>query len=119
MIVITTVIETTIVVDIAMAVIKAVAREIIDTIAVMPKLCISIFSCVSRFSVGYKIPIDVHIGSVAILIGSLKLPVLFPQTTVCTANRHTVMLSSCTLVNRCISASDSGVVGYSGAGATV
>ena len=92
MIVITTVIEITIVID--MAVIKAVAREIIDTIAVVPKLCVSIVSCVSWFSIGYKIPIDVHVGSVAILIGSLKLLVMFPQTTVCTANRHKVMLSS-------------------------
>ena len=94
MIVITTAIEITIVIDIAMAVIKAVARAVIDTIAVVPKLCVSIVSCVSWFSIGYKIPIDVHVGSVAILIGSLKLPVILPQTTVCTANGHIVMLSS-------------------------
>ena len=51
---------------------------------------------------------------VFMLMGLLTLPVIFPQTTVCMAKLHSLLS-----VNWYISTSDIGVVGGSGAAATV
>ena len=56
---------------------------------------------------------NASMGCMLALIRSLLLPMIFPQTTVCTVNTHTLPLVSMS------STSDSGVVGGSGAAATV
>ena len=56
-----------------MLTINAVAREPVDAMYV------------ELVSVGWKMP-------VVMLMGLLKLPVMFPQTTVCTAKLHTLSL---------------------------
>ena len=82
---------TVIIIETAMLTVKAEARELIDIM--------------------YTILLLLR-KSVFIWIGSLMLPVIFPQATVCIVNVHA-------LINWYISTSDIGVVGGSGAAATV
>ena len=104
---------------ITMQTIRAVARRPVDIMysILVPKLCIPTLSVLSNlcvlwfsiayklmFSVGSKLYVSVRLELVSISAGgseaykvmvitSLTLPVIFPQTTVCTANVHSVPLN--------------------------